>query len=141
MIKKIALSSCIISFLTNPAVGLSKDDSWVICKPLPPKVFPINGNLMTTFTYTITYTDPEGAAPSFIEVWIDDKIYPMEKVNVLDNNYADGCKYQYETKLQAGTHKYCFVTSDGIIKVKTPIFSGPVVMEENYLYPARVTIK
>ncbi|MEW6095014.1 MAG: hypothetical protein AB1567_00605 [bacterium] len=143
MARKIILSSCIIFFLTNNAFGSNKsseEDNWVICKPIPPKVFPVNGNLNTVFTYTITYTDPENSAPSFIEVWIDDKIYPMEKVDRLDNNYADGCMYQYKTKLQAGTHKYSFATSDGIIKVKTPTFSGPIVMEENYPYPAKVTI-
>jgi len=139
--KKIALSSWIILFLTTQAFGLSEEESWVICKPLPPKVFPVSGNLMTVFTYTIIYTDPEGAAPSFIEVWIDNKIYPMEKVDVFDNNYTDGCRYEYKTKLQAGTHKYCFAASDGIVKVKTPIFSGPIVMEEDYPYPAKVTIK
>jgi hypothetical protein len=144
MLKKIILSSCLIFFLTNHAFGLNegvKDTDWVICKPVPPKVFPLNGNLKTVFTYTITYTDPEGVAPNFIEVWIDDKIYPMEKVDPADNNYADGTIYQYKTKLSLGTHKYSFATSDGMIKVKTPTFSGPIVMEEDYPYPAKVTIK
>jgi len=144
MIRKINLSSWIIFFLTNYAFGLSKsneDDKWVICNPIPPKVFPLNGNLNTLFTYIITYTDQENSPPEFIEVWIDNKIYPMEKVDISDNNYADGCMYQYKTKLQAGTHKYSFATSDGIIKVKTPTFSGPIVMEEEYPYPAKVTIE
>ncbi len=143
MIRKIILSSCLIFFLTNNAFCLNEDVDdmdWVICYPVPPKVFPLNGNLKTVFTYTITYTDPEGVAPNFIEVWIDDKIYSMEKVVPSDNNYADGTNYQYKTKLPAGTHKYSFATSDGIIKVKTPTFSGPVVMEEDYPYPAKVTI-
>ncbi len=142
MIKKIILSS-IIFFLTNPAFGLSENSrngDWVICKPIPPKVFPLNGNLKTIFTYTIIYTDPEGTEPCFIEVWIDDKIYSMKKVDILDNNYADGCNYQYKTELQAGTHKYSFAASDGIINVKTPTFSGPIVMEEDYPYPAKVTV-
>ncbi|MDI6735847.1 MAG: hypothetical protein QME42_06595 [bacterium] len=142
MLKNIILSSCFIFFLTNNAFGLNEDVEdmdWVICHPIPPKVFPLNGNLKTVFTYTITYTDPEGVAPNFIEVWIDDKIYPLEKVDTSDNNYANGTNYQYKTKLQAGTHKYSFATSDGIIKVKTPAFSGPVVMEEDYPHPAKVT--
>lgn len=142
MVKKIILSSCLIFFLTIPALGLSesnKNGDWVICKPIPPKVFPLNGNFNTIFTYSITYTDPEGSVPEFIEVWINDKIYSMEKVDISDNDYADGCMYQYKTKLQVGTHKYCFATSDGIIKVKTPTFSGPIVMEEDY--PAKITIE
>ncbi|MFH1562671.1 MAG: hypothetical protein ABIF11_04525 [Nitrospirota bacterium] len=143
MLKKILLSCCLILSLTSPAFGLNEgvdDTDWVICKPVPPKVFPLNGNLKTVFTYIITYTDPEGAPPNFIEVWIDDKIYPMEKVAILANNYAEGVTYQYKTKLSPGTHKYSFATSDGIIKVKTPTFSGPIVMEEDYPYPAKVTI-
>jgi hypothetical protein len=143
MIKKVILSSCIIFFLTNYAFGVNKDnenDNWVICHPIPPKVYPISGNLNTVFTYTITYTDPEGAEPTFIEVWIDDKIYAMEKVDISDNNYADGCVYQYKTKLKAGTHKYSFAASDGIINVKTPTFSGPIVLEEDYPFPAKVII-
>lgn len=141
MIKKIILnSSWIILFLTNNVFGVDKSsetDNWVICTPTPPKVFPLKGDTNTVFIYTITYTDPEGAAPTFIEVWINDKVYPMEKVDISDNNYADGCKYQYKTKLPVGTHKYFFTASDGIIKVKTPTFSGPTVVEKNY--PAKIT--
>ncbi|MEW6620672.1 MAG: hypothetical protein AB1422_15275 [bacterium] len=141
--KIIILTICFILF-SNYAFGLNEgnsDENWVICYPVPPKVSPVNGNLKTVFTYTIIYADPEGAPPGFIEVWIDDRIYPMEKVDVTDNNYEDGVTYQYRTKLQAGTHKYSFAASDGIINVKTPTMSGPIVMEENYPYPAKVTIE
>ncbi|MBN2153938.1 MAG: PQQ-binding-like beta-propeller repeat protein, partial [Candidatus Lokiarchaeota archaeon] len=60
-----------------------------------PAVSPSSGNTLTTFTYTVTYTDPDNNAPSYVRVYIDGTCYSMSKQDSSDATYTDGCVYIY----------------------------------------------
>ncbi len=88
---------------------------------------PGNGSPTTIFTYTITYTDADNQAPSYIRVYIDGSYYSMSKQNSGDNTYTDGCVYVYSRTLSVATHNYNFSTSDGYATNSTATFTGPTV--------------
>ncbi|MFX0098809.1 MAG: hypothetical protein ACFFCS_04450 [Candidatus Hodarchaeota archaeon] len=102
------------------------------------QVSPTSGvNDSTVFTYTVTYTDAENYTPSEVNVIIDGTPYSMIKQVPSDNNYMDGCVFNYSTTLGAGTHEYAFNCSDGINPVSIGPFSGPTVnlLQNYYMYP------
>ncbi|MFW9819665.1 MAG: NosD domain-containing protein, partial [Candidatus Thorarchaeota archaeon] len=47
------------------------------------------------FTFFINYYDYDNNTPNFVEIIIDGKAFSMKKVNVSDNNYIDGCMYNF----------------------------------------------
>jgi len=102
----------------------------------PPKltddvVLPPSGNQSTLFTYTVNYTDPDDNAPKFVNVSINGTYYLMSKENSDDNEYTDGCIYQYSTYLQPGTYNYSFGCWDGGFYNYTSIQYNPVVSSTN----------
>ncbi|MFX0101397.1 MAG: hypothetical protein ACFFCS_17615 [Candidatus Hodarchaeota archaeon] len=76
-------------------------------------VSPPGGNQSTLFNFSATYSDQENNAPLSIEVAINGSKFTMDKCNVLDDNYTDGCDYQYLALLQPGTYEYSFQCNDG----------------------------
>ncbi|MDI6856366.1 MAG: fibronectin type III domain-containing protein, partial [Candidatus Thermoplasmatota archaeon] len=70
-----------------------------------PTIEPAEGDVDTEFTFSVTYTDADGDAPTSVRVVIDGINYNMSKVS---GEYATGAEYEYKTKLTAGTHTYKF---------------------------------
>ncbi len=92
-------------------------------------VSPSSGTHVTSFTYTVTYTDADGHAPSYVRVYIDSSgsYITMSKQNSGDTTYTDGCIYTYSQSLAIGSHNYYFRTTDGYSAVATSTYSGPTV--------------
>ncbi len=92
-------------------------------------VSPSSGAIGTTFTYEVTYTDADGDAPSYVNVYIDGVPYSMSRAS---GTYTEGALYRYATSsLGAGSHTYYFEASDnrgaGARLPASGSFSGPTV--------------
>ena len=99
-------------------------------------VSPSTGTIRDTFTYEVTYSDPEGDIPSYVRVYVDGTSYAM---NYVSGTYTAGALYRYSTTLPAGSHTYYFEASDGLDTVRLPptgTYSGPSVG----LQPTSLTI-
>jgi len=97
-------------------------------------IFPISSEPTATFTYIITYMDLDNDVPVYAKVIIDNIPYNMTKHDITDENYVDGCVYNYSTTLSSGNHTYYFEFSDGANIVKLPLSgvnSGPTATEED----------
>jgi hypothetical protein len=73
-------------------------------------VTPSSGDTTTTFSYYVTYIDPEGDVPSADYVYIDGSPYAMTKVS---GDYVSGATYRYSTILAQGSYNYYFSFDDG----------------------------
>lgn len=88
-------------------------------------VTPDNGPFGTTFTYSTTYTDQDGDAPSYVKVYVDGTGYDMTKIL---GDYTSGATYQFLTAtLSKGSHSYYFSASDGTSAATSSSASGPTV--------------
>jgi hypothetical protein len=83
---------------------------------------PTQGNQTTQFNFTVTYTDQDNNAPLYVNTLLNGTVYPMSKQNVSDDNYTDGCVYEFETFLQAGLYNYSFETDDGRFSNSTQVY-------------------
>jgi hypothetical protein len=90
---------------------------------------PTSGDQTTLFTYNVTYTDADNNPPIFINVLINGTSYPMEKQDIMDEDYTDGCIYEYFTYLQPGNYNYSFECADYEFFTNTGVTSGPSVSE------------
>jgi len=94
------------------------------------QVSPTSGNTSTTFTYSVYYSDPEGASPTTKYVYIDGTPYTMS-----GSGSGSGSTYTYQKSgLSVGTHNYYFEFSDGVNTVRLPTsgtYSGPTVSAVN----------
>ncbi len=107
---------------------------------LPPNltngsVTPTTGNQSTLLNFSVIYTEPEGYPPTSINVLINGTPYPMEKQNISDNSYTDGCAYQCLTYLQPGSYNYSFECWDGKYYNFTNTYFGINIVEANLLSP------
>ena len=96
------------------------------------QVTPPTGDDLTAYTYSITYTDLDDTAPTFIRVIIDGTPRNMSKQNPGDSDYTDGCLYIYTTSLAIGSHDYHFEASNGTDSERLLFigeYSGPNVSE------------
>ena len=93
-------------------------------------VSPLSGYLDTVFQFNVTYTDADNNAPAYVNVIIDGFPHNMTKQDNSDNDYTDGCIYEYPTKLSKGFHYYSFETSDGINTTSTLTTYGLKVTEK-----------
>ncbi len=96
------------------------------------QVSPSTGDNKKTYTYSITYTDLNNTAPSFVRVIIDGTPFNMSKQTTSDNDYTDGCIYQYKTSMDVGNHNYRFEASNGTDSERLVFigyYSGPEVSE------------
>ncbi len=90
-------------------------------------VSPSSGVAGTSFTYSVMYTDAENGAPAVKRAYIDGVAHEMTSA---DATYSDGAIFQVSKVLNAGTHQYYFVFSDGKTTVRLPAagnFTGPTV--------------
>jgi hypothetical protein len=87
-------------------------------------VYPGSGTPSTTFTYSVYYSDPEGASPTVKNVYIDGSSHAM-------SGSGSGSTYTFPISgLSAGTHTYSFQFSDGTTTVNLPTsgtYSAPNV--------------
>jgi hypothetical protein len=92
-------------------------------------VSPPSGDTSTTFSYYVTYSDPEGDAPTTKYVYIDGSPYTMAKIS---GDYVSGAVFKYSTALSVGSHNYYFYFADSVHShtVRLPTsgtYSGPTV--------------
>lgn len=90
---------------------------------------PSSGTQYTIFHFTITYFDSDNNAPFYVKIIINGTSYFMEKQDPNDDEYTDGCIYQYYTLLKpsANSYHYSFECSDGNFLSATSVFIGPLV--------------
>ena len=84
-------------------------------------VTPLSGARNGQYTYTIMYKDtdgPNGQAPAYVRVYIDNQPFDMVPVNAGTPSYSDGAVYTYTpANLGGGEHSYRFEASDGVSMV------------------------
>ncbi|MFX1451723.1 MAG: tetratricopeptide repeat protein, partial [Promethearchaeota archaeon] len=98
-------------------------------------VSPTTGNQTTLLNFSVIYTEPENYPPTLINVLINGTPYVMEKLNINDNSYTDGCAYQYLTYLQPGNYNYSFECWDGKYYNRTSIYPGLTIVSTNLMEP------
>ena len=99
-------------------------------------IFPSSGDQNTIFNFTAIYQDLDNNAPVFIRIIINGKPYLMEKQNPNDNNYIDGCIYQFLTILTPSEEAYTYSLEcyDGAFYESTSTYQGPIVSDEGPIY-------
>jgi hypothetical protein len=93
-------------------------------------VTPETGTTSTYFTYWVTYTDSNNAAPTYIYVYVDDEGYFMSLQEGWDTTYSEGCVYMftdYSSLVSNTIHTFYFVASDGSASATTATYYGPTV--------------
>jgi PKD repeat protein len=89
----------------------------------------------TAFRYTVTYADPNGDVPDYVQVVIDGRAetpHAMAAVDLEDINFTDGKAYFFCTTALRGEdspHSFMFITDDkhGSGKVSSETQTGPMV--------------
>jgi len=79
----------------------------------------------TQINFEVTYLDTDNNPPSDINVVINGTSYMMNKQDLADSNYIDGCVYEYITYLKSGNNNYTyyFECNDGEYYFSTRIYS------------------
>jgi len=100
-------------------------------------LFPSSGYQDTQINFSVTYTDGDNNTPSYVNVVINRTEYKMEKQDKLDENYTDGCIYQYSTYFQPSSNNYTyyFECSDGEFYNKTNTYNDLEIFYKNYESP------
>ncbi|MEJ5296999.1 MAG: hypothetical protein WHZ52_03070 [Armatimonadota bacterium] len=107
-------------------------------------VTPTEGLSSELFTFSVVYTDADGAAPGaggYVRVVLTRGV----TVTRLDmqpqgTDYVSGVEYRLQTQLPAGIYTYRFEASDGLdAAADTPELSGPTVTAAPEVREARVT--
>lgn len=93
------------------------------------KINPISGDQTTLFNFNATYTDLDNNKPIYINLNINGTKYPMEKVDLLDSDYINGCDYYYELYLQPGNYEYSIECSDWLYYSSSLKYSNLTVTE------------
>ncbi|HID86335.1 MAG TPA: SpoIID/LytB domain-containing protein, partial [Anaerolineae bacterium] len=88
-------------------------------------VTPMEGHTATSFTFQVTYRDPDGDPPTVADLYLDGRAHAMHRV---EGDHRTGVRYVYTTTLSAGEHTYSFHFGDGHNPVvRTPPLDGPTV--------------
>nr|MDO8119234.1 hypothetical protein [Candidatus Sigynarchaeota archaeon] len=104
-------------------------------------VAPGSGNQSTLFVYSTVYTDLDNDAPVAINVTIDGTVHALQKQDPLDNDYTDGCIYEFSTYLLPDIpHSYFFLASDYMYGVPFFLTLGPDVAGTNLNAPVLSSI-
>ncbi|MBD3188040.1 hypothetical protein GF325_14480 [Candidatus Bathyarchaeota archaeon] len=83
---------------------------------------------------TIKYKDADNLGPRNLNLATENYSMPMEKLDVLDENYMDGCIYYVEAYFQPGVH-HCLATAHDGIYESTVIVPELVVTYSNTMAP------
>ena len=89
----------------------------------------LTGNQKTIFKFTVIYKDLDNNRPVFVKIIINGIQFFMEKTDPNDNDYTDGCMYQFLSLFAPSleAYRYSFEWSDGIFTNATLTFNGPLV--------------
>jgi len=99
---------------------------------------------LTVFTFTVNYSDQDNNFPVEVNLTLDGLNYTMSQVDPFDNNYTDGCVFEYNTTLGGiMTHEYNFTVFDGdyyafngtFYNPKTNDTIGPIISNFTVLTP------
>jgi len=89
----------------------------------------------TIFTFSVNYADADNNEPKFINVTINSTTYSLNKQNISDNNYMDGCLYACKIAfMENGTYTHFFTCFDGIFADSDGPHSGPLVLKKGQLF-------
>jgi len=96
------------------------------------KVSPSAGHTLLDFTYSVVYSDADGAAPQFVRVFIDRDAAGVQMAkDPNSNDFVAGVTYSYTTKLaEAPKHTFHFEAFDGLESARFPATGereGPTV--------------
>ena len=126
-------------------------------RPNSDPVAPFRGGKWTnssTYTFRINYWQSDNVPPKFVKVFIRKnndgaaagswRSYTMQKLNAADNNYSDGCVYQFQATPQQlpdlggpGDYNYYFQAGDG---TRTAFFPNRPATPPGLLDPADVGV-
>ncbi len=109
---------------TMPSLGPAVSLTNVVAPALShASLFPNRGyNGTTVFNFSVTYTDLDNNAPSFINVTLNSTQVEISKLDPADEDYMDGCTYVLGMKIATpGNYTYAFNASDG----SNPCGAGP----------------
>ncbi|MHA1478666.1 MAG: LamG-like jellyroll fold domain-containing protein, partial [Promethearchaeota archaeon] len=100
-------------------------------------VLPRIGDQTTEFNFTVIFRDEDDNVPSYVNVVINGTAHAMEKTFPFDDNYTDGCFYEYTTFLLPSEYNYTyyFECSDGKFANTTTAFNDLTVNKVNYNSP------
>ncbi len=73
-----------------------------------------------TYLFIVRYSDPDGNAPAYINLVLDNRSYGLTEVDTGDTNYTDGKDYYITLDIKKGVHVYYFIASDGNNETRTP---------------------
>ncbi|MDG6225159.1 MAG: hypothetical protein QCI82_06565 [Candidatus Thermoplasmatota archaeon] len=98
------------------------------------EVNPSQGDDLTSYRYSVTYRDPDGTVPLFVNVIIDGTdVKPMSKVQ--GGDIVSGAEYYLDGAiLSPGSHTFHFAASDGEAAARLPAsgsLTGPEVLVSN----------
>jgi len=86
-------------------------------------VYPFFGLPCTNFTYSVTYKDEKGRAPSYIRIWLNGEWHDATKVS---GDYTTGAKYTFNYVPTSGKSVfYYFEASNGAGKARAGIIDSP----------------
>ena len=95
------------------------------------KVSPRNGTQYTYFNFSVTYLDSDNNPPLSVNISINEKTFSLEKQNISNNNYNDGCIFEFQTLLEPRFYNYSFKCDDGKFTNETNLFFDLNVAEIN----------
>ncbi len=96
---------------------------------------PSSGNQNTLFTFQVIYTDADNLGPVSLNLTINGTHYAMQKQNLADTNYVDGCTYVFSTYLQPGSYLYNYSVTDGVFSDVTGTYPAIQVNRTNVYAP------
>lgn len=96
-------------------------------------ITPTDGTSTTIFRFTVIYSDLDNNIPEYVEILINGIHYSMEMVHPSDEDFTDGCIYQYLTLLAPSTTAYTisFECSDSAFQFSTSTYQGPLVESDS----------
>nr|MDO8113824.1 FG-GAP-like repeat-containing protein [Candidatus Sigynarchaeota archaeon] len=100
-----------------------------------PSLNPASGNQATAMNFSVVYSDQDNNAPVYVNAVINGTQFTMQKEDVLDDVYSDGCVYYRILYLQPGTHSYYFNTADFRFTSSTILYTGLVITSTNVQVP------
>jgi hypothetical protein len=103
-------------------------------------VDPLSGNQGTDFNFTVIYIDLDNNNPLYVNVIINGTSNLMTKLNPLDNDYTDGCIYNYTAQLDDNpfNYTYYFNCSDGKYTNATIVYNNLEVVHVSLFAPVLV---
>ncbi len=96
---------------------------------------PLLPNQLAPVIFSALYTDSENNAPHNVTVTVNGTVNMMVKGNLSDNDYTDGCWFNFSLWLIPGSYNYSFGSSDGRWDVLTPSYANLTVIEANFDVP------